>query len=219
MYAGRSVRYPTFGSLFFVPGVGVRSNPELAEERSRDVEARLAWRSPGGFSGYMAGFDRRLNGAIVWLPDFRFVWSPRNLPAARVRGAEAALTWMGGANWEVSGSWTWAPARFDFPGNENPLPYRPAHLGRLEVVRSLGPVRASAQAGYTGERFPNLAGTNSLAALLLFDLAAAWTRAIRGGELVLDVRLENVTDGQHEIVAGYPGAGRTLRAGVTYRVR
>lgn len=218
-FAGRSFRYPEFQSLFFVSGLGVRSNPALREERSRDLELGAEWRPLDGLAATVAAFHRRIEGAIVWLPDFRFIWSPRNLPSALVRGVEVGAGWRWRSGWEMSAAYTYAPARFDFPGNENSLPYRPAHLGRAELAWERGPLRSALEARLTGRRYPNVAGTNALAGYVLVDWSAGWRRQLSNGELGLEVGVENVLDRDYDVVFGFPAAGRVLHLSLSYRMR
>ena len=218
-HAGRSFRYPGFQDLAFISGLGVRSNPALREERSRDFELGLDWSPEPGVSASAAVFDRRLEGAIVWLPDFQFIWSPRNLPRARVRGVELSGRWRLAGGWELQGVYAWAPARFDFPGNRNPLPYRPSHVGRLEVAYGRGSFSTALEARLTGARYPNLAGTNALAGYVLAEWRATWRRDLASGELTLEARLENLLQSSYEVVFGFPAAPRSLHATLRYRLR
>jgi outer membrane receptor protein involved in Fe transport len=210
--AGRSFRYPEFQNLFFLSGLGVRSNPGLREERGRDLELAAEWSPRPGMRASAAVFDRRIDGAVVWLPDFQFIWSPRNLPSAIVRGVELAASWRAPGSWEVSGAYTYAPSRFDFPGNHNPMPYRPAHVGRLEVAGARGPVRSALEARLTGRRYPNLAGTNALEGYVLLDWSVEWRRQLtEGARAALELRVENLLDREYDVVFGFPGAGAGLR--------
>ncbi|MFN2431500.1 MAG: TonB-dependent receptor plug domain-containing protein, partial [Gemmatimonadota bacterium] len=213
-FAGRAFRYPGFQSLAFVPGLGVRGNPHLREERSRDLELGLDWAPDPRVGASLAAYERRIDGPIVWLPDFRFVWSPRNLPRALVRGVDLAARWSSSAGLEATLAYTYAPARFDFPGNRHPLPYRPAHLGRLGMALERGAVHTAVDLRLTGRRHPTLAGTNALPAHAVLDWSLAWRRArSEHGELVLELALQNLLERRYEVVAGFPAAGRTLRVG------
>jgi outer membrane receptor protein involved in Fe transport len=216
---GRSFRDPGFENLFFLSGLGVRSNPELREERSRDLELGIAWSPRASVLGEVTVFQRRIEGAIVWLPDFQFIWSPRNLPRATVHGVEVSGRLAPRSPWEVNLAYTFAPIRFDFPGNGNPLPYRPDHLAHLTAAYRAGPLRVSLESTYTSRRYPNLAGTNALPAYLLLDASLALRRDVPAGELDLELRIENLTDLAYEVVAGFPGAGRAVGAALRYRLR
>ncbi|HEY7460598.1 MAG TPA: TonB-dependent receptor [Gemmatimonadota bacterium] len=218
--AGRSFRYPDLQDLFFLPGVGVRSNPRLREERSRDVELAADWSPTPALRASAAVFDRRIDGAIVWLPDFQFVWSPRNLPRAVAHGVELAASWRPHGSWELNGTYAYAPSRFDFAGNHNPLPYRPAHLGRLEVAGGAGPLRSALEARLTGRRYPNLAGTNALEGYVLVDWSVEWRLDVPSDmRVALELDLENMLDRDYDVVFGFPGAGRSVAASVRVEPR
>src|SRR5690606_25276906 len=83
---------PSLGDQFFREGVAVAPNPDLQAERI-PWEWDLGASASGRLGQVEATAGTRLyhgdiRGMIVWLPDFRFVWSPRNTNVKR-RGLEA----------------------------------------------------------------------------------------------------------------------------------
>lgn len=79
---------PTLSDQFFHEGVQVRANPSLKPERTRrDVEGRFTLRETeiGALviSGEAAAYRSNIDGMILWLPDFRFIWSPTNYDVDR----------------------------------------------------------------------------------------------------------------------------------------
>ena len=90
---GSGVTPPVLADLFFREGVGVRLNPDLRPERVRwEVEAGLRRELGGGSTVGLRGFVGRVADMIIWAPDFRFIWSPRNFDvrAARRRADSSA---------------------------------------------------------------------------------------------------------------------------------
>ena len=90
---GSGVTPPVLADLFFREGVGVRLNP--------DLRARAG--ALGGGGGPAPRARRRLElgirlfagqvaDMIIWAPDFRFIWSPRNFDVVR-RGGELTVGW------------------------------------------------------------------------------------------------------------------------------
>src|SRR5262249_42739208 len=79
---------PSLADQFFHEGVLVRSNPALRPERTTaDVEARVGVHNVRvgslDVSGDAAAFRANIDGMILWLPDFRFIWSPSNFAVHR----------------------------------------------------------------------------------------------------------------------------------------
>lgn len=79
---------PTLSDQFFTEGVQVRANPSLRPERTRnDAEGRIALTGvaagPVEVSAQAALYRADIDGMILWMPDFRFVWSPSNYNVRR----------------------------------------------------------------------------------------------------------------------------------------
>ena len=90
---GSAVTPPVLADLLFREGVGVRLNPGLRPERVRwELEAGIRRELGSGSLGSVAlrGFYGRVDDMVVWAPDFRFIWSPRNFDVLR-RGGELTL--------------------------------------------------------------------------------------------------------------------------------
>src|SRR5690606_26665261 len=92
---------PTLGDQFFRDAVGIEPNPDLRPER-----VPSEWEVGAGARGALGrGVDASVDvtlyrgdvrGMIVWAPDFRFVWSPRNFDVRRAGGdLRAELTALG----------------------------------------------------------------------------------------------------------------------------
>ena len=81
---GGGVTPPVLADLFFREGVGVRVNPDLRPERVRwEVGAGARRELPHGGHVGLRLFAGRVADMIVWAPDFRFIWSPRNFDVVR----------------------------------------------------------------------------------------------------------------------------------------
>ena len=85
---GGGVTAPVLADLLFREGVGVRLNPELRPERVPwEIEAGFRQELAGGRgAAAIRGFYGRIEDMIVWAPDFRFIWSPRNFDVRRGGG-------------------------------------------------------------------------------------------------------------------------------------
>ncbi|MGH7618195.1 MAG: hypothetical protein ACREPM_13295, partial [Gemmatimonadaceae bacterium] len=134
--AGAGYMPPSLADQFFHEGVLVRPNPSLQPERTRrDVEARFSVRDAHAgaarLSAEAAAFRADVDGMILWLPDFRFVWSPSNNTVRR-------------SGWELSG-------RGDFPAGFHIY----GTVDRADVVYA-GPVLAG-QVAYRPSTTANVA--------------------------------------------------------------
>ena len=107
---------------------------------------------------------------IIWAPDFRFIWSPRNFDVVR-RGGELSVGWRARANLRATGSATYSAVTYDTPGGAQVL-YRPRVTYDASVVWSPGPWTADLRWHRIGRRFPNSAGTNPRPAFSLLDARA-----------------------------------------------
>jgi iron complex outermembrane receptor protein len=203
---GSAVTPPVLADLFFREGVGVRLNPDLRPERVRweldgGVRQEL---SPGTTLGLRL-FAGRVADMIIWAPDFRFIWSPRNFDVLR-RGGELTAEWRVGPELSVSGSATYAAVTYDVPDGAQ-VQYRPRVTCDATAIWSPGGWTADFRWHYIGQRYPNSAGTNPRDPFSLLD--AGLERRLGGG-LALRAEVRDLTDTRAEFLAGYPTAGRTV---------
>src|SRR5262249_42278201 len=133
-----------------------RPNPGLQPERTRgDVEARLALHDvnagPAIVSLDAAAFRANVDGMILWLPDYRFVWSPSNNQVRRSGwevGGRASLP----ATVEVRGTLNRADVVYAGPVLAGQVAYRPRTTSN--VTLGLGPhvARLDISNRYVGAR-------------------------------------------------------------------
>jgi vitamin B12 transporter len=203
---GSAVTPPVLADLFFREGVGVRLNPDLRPERVRwEVEGGVRRELAAGTTVGLRLFAGRVADMIVWAPDFRFIWSPRNFDVVR-RGGEITAEWLPWRELRLTGSATYAAVTYDIPSGAQVL-YRPRVTYDVVALWSPGAWTADLRWHHIGRRFPNSAGTNPRDAFSLLD--AGLERRLGGGLTVRgDVR--DLTDARAEFLAGYPTAGRTI---------
>jgi vitamin B12 transporter len=203
---GSAVTPPVLADLFFREGVGVRLNPDLRPERVRwEVEAGLRRELGGGSTVGLRGFIGQVADMIIWAPDFRFIWSPRNFDVVR-RGGELSVGWRARANLRANGSATYSAVTYDTPGGAQVL-YRPRVTYDASLVWSPGPWTADVRWHRIGRRFPNSAGTNPRPAFSLLDLGLE--RRLGAG-LGLRGEVRDLTDRRAEFLAAYPTPGRSV---------
>ncbi len=203
---GSAVTPPVLADLFFREGVGVRLNPDLRPERVRwEVEAGLRRDLPGGSSVGVRLFAGRVADMIVWAPDFRFIWSPRNFDVVR-RGGELTLGWRPRPSLRLTGSATYSALTYDTPGGAQ-VQYRPRATYDAAAVWSPGAWTADLRWHRIGRRFPNSAGTNPRPAFGLVDLGLE--RRLGEG-LAIRGEVRDLTDRRAEFLAAYPTPGRSV---------
>lgn len=234
---------PTLGDQFFREAVGVEPNPELRAERvPSEIEVGF---QVGGVLGEADGAGRPLGAPadrharrsrvhaslalslyrgdirdmIVWAPDYRFIWSPRNVDVnrrgAEVRGELRAL----GDRLSLSGSYAYARVTYDRGGDDDAVQviYRPRHTAAATVAWQLQDWRLDAEAHYTGKRYPVAAPVNALPGF--WTVAAGVSRNWRMGawRLITSVRADRLFDRKDSLIFGFPEPGRTVRFQVELR--
>lgn len=110
----RNYRFPTLNDLYFLPG----GNPDLKREHGFTYDAGVSFTvgETDRFSlhGEAAWFDSRIDDWIIWLPDFKGYWTPKNIKRVHAYGVElkAALAWNPGEGWHIGtdGNFAWTPS-------------------------------------------------------------------------------------------------------------
>ncbi|HEX6589581.1 MAG TPA: TonB-dependent receptor, partial [Longimicrobiales bacterium] len=213
---------PAASDQFFAAGFAIAPNPELQPERVRsEVELTLSTALDVGDVPVELGasaFRGDIDGMIVWAPDFRFVWSPRNRDVKR-SGGEAWLRAQPVRGLEL-GAWV-ARARvtYDWPGEADTVQvvYRPRHSAGVSAAWTRDEWSASADAFYTGLRYATPGHANPLRGY--WDVRIAAGRIFRRGPLELDakVRVDRLLNNTDSFVHGYAEPGR--RVSLEMRVR
>jgi hypothetical protein len=210
---GSAVTPPVLADLFFREGVGVRLNPGLRPERVRwEAEAGLRREFPSGNAAIRV-FYGRVADMVVWAPDFRFIWSPRNFDVLR-RGGEATLGLRPSGNLRLDGAAAYSAVTYDIPGGAQ-VQYRPRVTCSVSVIWSPRAWSADARWHLIGERYPNSAGTNPRPAFSLLDIGLE--RRLTDA-LGLRAQVTDVTDTRAEFIAGYPTPGRTFTATLNFQL-
>ena len=215
---------PTLGDQFFREGVAVAPNPDLRPERvPNEWELGASWTGAAAeldLSAGAAAYHGDVRGMIVWAPDFRFVWSPRNTDVKR-RGMEAwGEVGVPSADLGLSGAYQLAAVTYDREGDEGDdvqLAYRPRHGGWLRAEWSPGAWRLAAAARYTGERNPTPSPANALPGFWSAELDLARDWRVRAWSLTTAVRVDRLFDEKESLIFGYPEPGRRLRMDLRVR--
>ncbi len=210
---------PAFGDQFFREGVMVEPNPDLRAERipsDLSVGAILRGRL-GGIAGAIArlaidGYIADVKDMIIWAPDFRFVWSPRNFDVKR-RGleAEAALEFPT-PSFTVQATYSLARVTYDRPGDDTvQVIYRPRHSGTVGARWSPAGWEIAADARYIGKRYPVPAPINALDPYWTLDLRLRRSFNAGSWQFTPSLAIDRLFDNDDSLIFGYPEPGRIIR--------
>jgi vitamin B12 transporter len=211
---------PSLSDQFFHEGVQVRPNPSLEPERTRhDLEGRIAFheQTVAGVhvSGDAAAYRADVDGMILWMPDFRFVWSPSNVDVAR-------------SGWELASRASWPASRLDAqasfarsdvtyrgPVLSGQVAYRPRTNANLTAGFSPGRVRVEATTRYVGDR-RTVPGSelNVLDPYWRTDLKVSYAHPVRGWQVDTHVGVDNVLDQPAAMLVDYPFPSRAWSVSV-----
>ena len=214
---------PSLADQYFRDAVGIEPNPDLQAERvPSELEAGLGGerdlgpvRADFGVTVYRGD----VRGMIVWSPDYRFIWSPRNVDVKRL-GAE---THAGGEAWggrlRVGATHSYARVTYDRAGPEDDVQvlYRPRHAASLAAGWRDGPWRLDLDARFTGTRYPVPAPVNALPSFWTVSAAVARDWRVGGWTVTPSLRGDRLFDEKASLIFGFPEPGRVLRLDVTLR--
>ncbi len=215
---------PTLGDQFFQEGVAVAPNPELKAQR---IPSEWELGASGhatvaglGISTRLALFRGDVRGMIVWSPDFRFVWSPRNVDVKR-RGLDARVEVEHPASGlRASGSFGHARVIYARGGGRSgsQVVYRPRNTGSARVGWEAAPGwEAGVEAQFLGTRYPVPSGVNALPSFWSFDLNLRGRFQV--GDWTVDpaLRVDRLLDGRESFIFAFPEPGRTWEVQVRVR--
>ncbi len=207
---------PSAGDLYFREGVGVRPNPDLRAERirsefeigaERDLDIRPA---RVRFSGEL--FRGDIEDMIVWSPDFRFIWSPRNVDVRRSGWELRAQLRTPGAGITADAHFTSTRVEYrnggGTPGAQ--VVYRPRSTGGVSLGWEDGRSHLLVRGRYTGLRYPVPARVNALEPFWSLDLSAGVRFDVSGWTLRPNLSIDRLLDDRSPFIHGYPDPGRTL---------
>lgn len=194
---GSAFKAPAFNDLYY-PGFG---NPALVPESSRSLEVGLRGRH--GWGGWSVNaFDSRIEDLIAYDGN---LFIPDNIDRARIKGVElAADTALAG--WDLRASANWLDPRNDSGGaaQDNFLPRRPRHSGRLDIDRRFADIGVGATVAASAERYDNVANTRRLGGFATTDLRVAWWMT---ADWSLRLTANNVFNRRYETVEWYQQPG------------
>lgn len=182
----------------------------LKEESSSGYDVGLEYRAASGLQVDVAYFDQEIDDEIYFDPDF---WSGYLQSSGRStsKGVEAGVEVPFGAQWSLTGNWTYNKA--EDSTNVQRL-RRPRHVGNLGVSYSSSDERFRLLANFRLSRDAIDVGGVALDDYEVLDLALSYAPSAK---LEIYGRIENALDEDYEEVVGYYTAGRSAYGGVRLR--
>ena len=211
-----SFRPPAFGDQFFAEGVGVEPNPDLRAERiPSELGAGLSLAlASGGTALHLAldAYRADVKDMIIWAPDSRFVWSPKNFDVSR-RGLDVGVLYELPGPTALNASYSYARATYDRSAGDDDqqIIYRPRHTGSAGAEWRPGPWHLGIDLRYTGVRYPFPARVNRLDPFWTVDLELGRSFELGGWRLEPRLIVNQLTDNQDSLIFGYPEPGRTIQ--------
>jgi vitamin B12 transporter len=208
--AGTAFKAPSFNDLYY-PGF---SKPDLGPEKSRNVEASLAWNGRAADVALQAravAWHNRVDDLIVFQCDASFVCAPQNVADATLRG----VTLTGEATWRetnVRVSLDLQDPKDDATGHL--LPRRAKRHGTLVLAQRVGPVRLGVEMIASSRRYDDAENLRPLAGYAIFNLTAEWRV---GHGVTLFARGDNVFDRDYVLATGYATGGAMAFVGVRWQ--
>lgn len=208
---------PTLGDQYFREAIGVAPNPDLRAERvPSELEVGIDLRGDVVGATFFVGaaaFRGDVRDMILWAPDFRFVWSPRNFDVRR-RGAEArAEVEAFAGRLRLTASHSYARVTYDDAGvgEDVQVIYRPRHTTSLAAAWQDARWRLGLEARRVGARNTAPATVNVLPAY--WTTGGAVSRTWRAGswDVHTTLRAERLFDEKSTLIFGFPEPGRVVR--------
>lgn len=178
------------------------SNPDLAPEKARNIEASLRYASAGYEFGVTAYRNKVRNLISYTYNPVTFEGATENVGSATLQGVTltAGRTW---GNTSVQASTDFLDARDDESGMR--LNRRAKQIYRVSADHRIGLLTLGGQYRFVGHRYDDSANTIRLGGYSLFDLTAAYAFTPK---VAVQVRWNNVFDKDYANAYGYnmPGS-------------
>ncbi|OPL18545.1 MAG: hypothetical protein AVO35_04225 [Candidatus Aegiribacteria sp. MLS_C] len=216
--AALGFRRPTLNDLYWPLDSYAVGNPDLEAETSLDTEAGVSLHPARRASISVTAFFGRSRDLIRWEPGAEGIWSPVNRARVARRGVEAE-GWASIGSMELLGTLTVLEVRDDDPCSPEfgrTLPYVPDHTWSLKASIALDRKwRVNAGARGMGIRFTNYSETSWQAAYALLQAGIDFRPSLHAG-ITMELSVDNLLDEEYLETSGFPGRGRTFRAGLRW---
>jgi outer membrane cobalamin receptor len=222
---GNAFRAPTFNELYWKTG----GNQSLVPEKSVNLEAGVAYRTDFIFRTtaelnyyYIASTDK-----ILWVPGSSFYWTPENISksVSSVINAnlntriletdEAAVTLNAGYSYNN----TFKNSE-DFPGDPSygkQLIYIPLHDFKFGAESAYKNTGINMFGYYTAKRYSDSENKNMMENIFTLDGNIFYKLNLFRISAVLRMEVNNITNSNYQVIAGYPMPLRNYRFSITIK--
>jgi vitamin B12 transporter len=213
---------PSLADQFFHEGVLVRPNPNLRPERTRnDIDVRLGVRDVEGgplrLSAEAAAFRADVDGMILWLPDYRFIWSPSNYDVRRSGWEGNVLLAIRDAV-DVHAALNRTDVAYAGPVLTGQVAYRPRTSGTLTFGAGPRAARLEIANRYVGaRRTVPASGLNALDPYWRTDVRLRAEVERRAWSVDVTLGVENILNTNATMLVDYPFPSRSWTLG--FRIR
>lgn len=219
--ANTGFRAPTFSDLYYpreqyywdgLPSGSFQGNPDLKPERSRNLEARLTWKTDDTRVGAVI-FQNKVRDLINgYVCDSNFDCTAMNTDRATIRG----LTLMAEHSWD--NTTLRASADFLSPKDDetgNVLVRRARQVYRFNAEQRFDAVTMGAEWQFTGHRYDDIDNNRRLGGYGLLNFTASYAL---NRHATVQVRWDNALDKHYVNTYGFNTPGSTVFVNLALRM-
>lgn len=221
--AARNYRYPTLNDLYFQPGGNAALKPERGYTYEGGVEFRVQ-RKRLDIGGGATVYNSRIDDWILWLPDFKGVWSPINVREVHSYGIELRgnFGFDFGRSWRLRLDANWSRTRSLNYGDPKSwtdesigkqLVYIPEYSNAVTGQLSWRKWSFVYKYNYYSERFTTSSNetdskVNRLGSYYMSDVSLEKSISLRFGDISLKICVYNLFNEEYVSVLSRPMARR-----------
>lgn len=223
-YVGTGFSRPSFYDMYWIGDSQTQGNPDLKNEKSLGYNLYTLLNSGSSFIK-LAWYQNWVEELIQWRQYYLngMSWKPFNVGNAQISNLEVEAKIPLDKLFTLAASFTKTKA-IDKSKSEGGTPastynkvlvYTPDYKAGVELAFHYADYGASLRYGYTGKQYSTM--DNLIDPLDAFDNLNAgiyWMRQIRGVEVNLNLKLNNILDNHYEIYAATPQPGFNWTAGL-----
>lgn len=215
----RNYRFPTLNDLYFLPG----GNPDLRKENGFSYDGGIEAAAGDGerfsVSGSATAFDSYINDWIIWLPNAKGYWTPKNIKRVHAYGVEVkgSLRWRIDSEWNLSmdGNFAWTPSinqgekisEADRSVGKQ-LVYVPEYSSSVTGRLAYGPWRLVYRWCYYSERYTMSSNDNNITGYLtpyfMNDLSIERLIPMRWADTSIKLQINNLFNEEYRSVLAHP---------------
>jgi vitamin B12 transporter len=211
---GTGFKQATFNDLYYIDpwGAGSDGNPDLKSEKSKSTE--IAFIGTHGWGRWdLRAYHTTIEDMIAWVEVSPWVWQPRNVEEAEIRGLEFKLSTVL-VGWSLSSSLSLTDARDK--ETDKFLINRARESGRFDLSRTFGATSVNASWLIQGDRYGDADNENKAKGYATVNLGLAH-QLDKAWQLKLTSK--NIFDKTYQTTDNYNTLGREVFLSLAYKTR